>query len=141
MINLPAWKLTLSPPLYDTSSKSPIEMTAHVYAKMRELVEDYNRFSEELTKAINEYEANVNGDISRFKDEVTTIMNEYVKSIDNEVTLIHNHLHTLEENYEKDVVEQTRKIIEERLNEGSLTITEVYNEETESLNFVLGGTI
>lgn len=141
MINLPEWKLTLCPPLYDTFSKSPTEQTAQVYAKMRELVEAFNTFSEEFNKALNEHINKTQGDISEFKVEVTSIMNEYIKSVDNEISLMHQHLDELLKNYERDVEAQTRAIIQEALNEGILTITEVYDEETEALNFIIGGNV
>ena len=82
MINLPKWALTLCPPLYDTSSLSPIEQTAQVYSKMRELIENYNKFVDEISKTINTFENDVNGDIKEFTCAITGIMQKYIETID-----------------------------------------------------------
>ena len=82
VINLPEWKLTLCPPLYDTSSRSPIEQTAQVYAKMRELVEAYNQFATDVTKVLSDYIANTNGDIDEFKKLITCMLQEHINAVD-----------------------------------------------------------
>lgn len=82
MINLPQWKLTLCPPLYDTASVSPTEQTAQVYGKMRELIEDYNSFTAEVSNTLNEYINKTNGDIDEFKKCITALTAEFIKSVD-----------------------------------------------------------
>lgn len=86
MINLPKWNLTLCPPLYDTASKSPIEMTAQVYGKMRELVEEYNKFSSELEKAFEDYTYNTTSNMEEFKNNITCIMQSYIESVDSKLS-------------------------------------------------------
>ena len=114
MINLPEWKLTLCPPLYDTSSKSPTEMTAQVYAKTRELVTTFNEFSEGMNKAFQSFtEANIK-DVQEFEEKITCLMNEYIESIDTKI-------HELNESISK------------RIEEGFIK----YNEENEEI--VIGG--
>lgn len=141
MINLPAWRLTLVPPLYDTSSKSPIEMTAQVYSKMRELVEEFNKFSEDTTKALNEFEVGIISANEDFKKYVTCTMQEYIKSIDEKIKVIDANIEELSFKYENDVKEATKELLNKALSEGTLTIAEVYNEETEALNFIVTGVV
>jgi hypothetical protein len=88
MINLPQWKLTLCDPLYDTTSVSPTEMTAQVYAKTREVVEEFNKFSSEMEKAINKHIVDTTIDIQEFEKSITKIMNDYIKSIDIKIPMI-----------------------------------------------------
>lgn len=82
MINLPKWALTLCPPLYDTSSLSPIEQTAQVYSKMRELIENYNKFVDEVSSAIDKLEVDTHTDIKEFKCVITELVQKYIETID-----------------------------------------------------------
>ena len=129
MINLPEWKLTLCPPLYDTSSKSPI------YAKMRELVEAFNTFAQDLSEQLSNHTVGSIQGMHTFKADINRIMSEYITSIDCKVSIIEE----LFRNYEKDVEERLMRIVEEKFNDGSITIKEVFDENTESMHFVLGG--
>lgn len=137
MINLPKWSLTLVPPLYDTSSKSPIEMTAQVYGKMREFVDEYNRFTEDIQKAITDFEVGIISSEEEFKKYITCTMQEYINSLDEKVTIV--------DRWFNDFDGEMNNIITEKMNEalanGNLTITETYDSETESLKFVIGGNV
>lgn len=88
MINLPQWKLTLTDPLYDTSSTSPIEMTGQVYAKVREVVEEFNRFSAQMEKTINDHIVKGVDGMQEFEKSITKIMNDYIRSIDSKISVL-----------------------------------------------------
>jgi hypothetical protein len=130
MINLPAWKLTLCAPLYDTSSTSPIEQTAQVYAKMRELVEEFNKLSENLSKSLEDYIVKDIRDMEEFKEYINCIMQEYIESVDQKLT---------------DLDIEFKSVIAEVVN-GAITnetikVEEVYDEQTEGLVLKLTGGI
>lgn len=137
MINLPQWKLTLCDPLYDTSSVSPIEMTAQVYAKTRELVEEFNKFSSDMEKTINVHIVDTTADIQEFEKSITKIMNEYIKSIDNKIPII---IESVEGKILEAVEVAKPTLIEslrEEINEAVSTAFITYNEENEEI--VVGG--
>lgn len=126
MINLPEWRLTLCAPLYDTVSKSPIEMTAQVYAKMRELVNAYNDFTSELTKALTDFTYKTTEDITEFENRITCLMQEHMEAVDSK---INQCISIIDEEVEKSV----KSKIEEMLSQGVIT----YNEASEEL--IVGG--
>lgn len=81
--NLPLWNLTsLNPAIYDNESGSAIEMTAKVYGKMQELVNDYNEFVNKLNNAITDHNNSVDKDIDAFKCAVTELLENYIRTID-----------------------------------------------------------
>ena len=135
MINLPEWKLTLCPPLYDTSSKSQIEQTAQVYAKMRELIEAYNQFTADMLKAMNDFiTSSIQGN-EEFEKCINKTMQDYIESIDTKIDLAVNEML---EKYKQEVKDVAEEAVTEVLNSGEVTLTEHYDEATESLYFVLG---
>lgn len=124
MINLPEWKLTLCEPLYDTSSKSPIEMTAQVYGKMREVVNAHNEFTKKLSEILSTHIEKTNGDISEFETKVTCIANEYIESIDTKFVL-------MQQSIEKHFDETISKAVENAFIK--------YDEERQEI--VVGGSV
>jgi hypothetical protein len=118
MINLPEWKLTLSAPLYDTSSVSPTEQTAQVYSKMRELVEEFNKFTASLSEEIRTLESETIGSIDTYKQDINKIVHNAICNFDNKILDLMN-------NIDKVVAEEVRK----------MAIT--YNPDTEEI--VIGG--
>lgn len=55
MINgLPKWSIPdVHPAFFDHESGTAIEMVAKLYGKVKELIETYNKFEDELTKKVN----------------------------------------------------------------------------------------
>ncbi len=122
MINLPRWELTLCPPLYDTASRSPIEQTAQVYAKCRELVEAYNQLAQELSTAINQHIVNSNEDLTEFEQNITCLMQNYIESIDTKF----NEL-------SEEIKSQINTYVDEAVAKGIIA----YNEASEEI--IVGG--
>ena len=125
---LPNWALTVNRPMrYDAESATPLQQTARVYAAMNELIEEYNKFSEEASKRISEFENKEGGARKEFEERITKIMREFTCSI---------------KQYVENNLEQTSKdILNDALQAGTITIEEVYDEEKESLSFVIGGSV
>ena len=80
---LPHWALTdLQPAFYDTESVTAIQMVAKLYAKMQDLITDYNGFIDEINQAIKDFEEGILQDFECFKNKITEILNNYIQSID-----------------------------------------------------------
>lgn len=80
---LPHWVLTgVNPNVFDSESVSSIEANARLYGKMQELIEDYNKFVDEINKAITEYTTSDKTDTEEFKTCLTNLIENYIKSID-----------------------------------------------------------
>jgi hypothetical protein len=80
---LPHWVLeNPTAAFYDTESGSSIEQTARVYAKMQELIEDYNKFVDDINKHIADHEAGLYESNEAFKTCIINTIENYIKSID-----------------------------------------------------------
>ena len=72
---LPPWVETgLQPAFYDLESGTVLQQTARMYAKVRELVDSYNQFTEDVTDTVNDY-------IERF-NELYTYVHDYFDNLD-----------------------------------------------------------
>ena len=80
---LPRWVLTgVTPNIFDSESVSGVEANARLYGKMQELIEDYNKFVDEINKAITDYTESDKKDTETFKTCITNLIENYIKSID-----------------------------------------------------------
>lgn len=80
---LPLWVLTnKQSAFYDSESGTALEQTARVYAKMQELIEDYNKFATEVNKIITDYSTDMDASYDCFKTCITELVENYIKSID-----------------------------------------------------------
>ena len=92
---LPHWVITnKNPAFYDSESVSAIEQTGRVYAKMQELVEDYNKFVDEVNAHIKEFTDETNVDQECFKQNIIETMENYIKSIDMKTDELEAYLKT-----------------------------------------------
>lgn len=86
MRKLPFWFITKTrPAFYDVDSATAIEQTAKVYGAMQEMIEDYNKFVDEITKAFNDFTDSTDKDIECFKTHINCICENYITTIDAKV--------------------------------------------------------
>ena len=101
---LPKWVLTgTNPAFYDMDSATATEQTAKIYGKMKELVEDYNKFSEELHNAITNLVNGTTEDIEKFKTDLNKIVHDYIAMLDNKTSV-------KLESYDSKIAEQDKKL-------------------------------
>lgn len=137
---LPHWNLTDNhPAFYDTESGSAIEQMAKVYGAMQTLIDEYNKFADNLNKALQSFELETKEEQECFKKCVTELVETYIKSID--ITIdkqdlkIDNAIKYMTEN----IVSTTTELVNEAISKGQITIVEVYDPEAESLNMTTTG--
>lgn len=150
---LPHWVLTdLNPAFYDTESGSAIQQTAKVYAAMNELIKEYNGFVDEINKRITEFENGIIKSESDFKNCIIKTANNYINSLDIKIDkqnltiseAIARQDNTIAEAvaYMKDnITATTTNIVNAAISAGTITITETYDETTESLNIIVSGEV
>jgi hypothetical protein len=64
---LPPWVETgLQPAFYDLESGTVLQQTARMYAKVRELTEGFNTFTENVTNEVNTFENSVNATVADY---------------------------------------------------------------------------
>lgn len=137
---LPHWKLTDNfPAFYDTESGSAIEQTAKVYGAMRTLIEEYNKFADNLNKALESFELETKEDQECFKKCVTELIENYIKSIDIKIDKQDLKIDDAISQALSDVVSTTTELVNRAISDGMITIVETYDPESESLNMTTTG--
>ena len=103
---LPPWVETgLQPAFYDLESGTVLQQTARMYAKVRELTEAFNTFSENVTNEVNDFE-----------DRVNATVEEYIEKF----TELHDYVHDYFDNL--DVQEEINNKLDEMTESGVLTV-------------------
>lgn len=130
MIQLPRWVLTNpTPAVYDTESVTSVEMVAKLYGAMQTLIDEYNKFAENTEKTINDFMSDEASNRQVFEIAMRQEFQDFIDVVDLRLQSI-----------ESDVVASTTKMINDAINTGKIKVTEVYDENSESLNMnVTGG--
>lgn len=80
---LPKWVLTgTNPAFYDMESATAVEQTAKVYAKVQELLNDYNAFADEINTKVTEFLDGNNPEQEAFKNYINETMHNYIIMLD-----------------------------------------------------------
>lgn len=112
---LPPWVETgLQPAFYDLESGTVLQQTARMYAKVRELTEAFNQFSEDVSTEINNFEHETNTEIERFEGVINDTVEEYIQKF--------NDLHDYVEDYfdNLDVQQEINNKLDEMVEDGVL---------------------
>lgn len=118
---LPNWAITnKKPAFYDTESKTVIEETALLYAKMQDLVIDYNSFVDEVNTKIIEFINSTETSIEEFEVGLRQEFQDFIDVIDLKV-----------KEQDKDVAEAV-KFMKDNI---SKSVTEVIAQMHESGEF------
>lgn len=112
---LPHWVLTdVNPAFYDVESKTAVEQTARVYAKMQEIIKDYNSFVDEVNKVIQEF--SINEDYEKYKEYLTKIIHDYIAMLDVKIKMqdkrIEDSIVYIKNNLSLKITEEIAKMIE-----------------------------
>lgn len=137
MIRLPKWVLTNPrPSIYDSESATAIEMTAKLYQAMTDMIDEYNKFTENVEKNIEEFEQETNKDIQEFTVSLRQEFQDFIDVVemklqeqDKEIQNAYDYLVT---NLNKTVKQQ----INAEIQNGTFEVGVAYVPETESLNMV-----
>ena len=121
MNTLPKWVLANPfPAIHDFESLTVLDQTARIYGAMNELIKEYNKMIEQLSNFTkSEQESR-----EEFELKITKVIREFMCSWEQKTA---------------DLAQFAETIINEAIQEGRITITEVYDPDTESLNMVIGG--
>ena len=146
---LPVWTLTnLQPAFYDSESATVLQQMSKVYAKMQELLTDYNNFVKEVNTYIEDFENGITKDFKCFRECITKTMNDYIATIDTKINLQDSNIankfseqdRIINEaiDYMKDnILESTAYVINQAIQNGTIRADLLleYNPLNESLTF------
>lgn len=120
---LPHWVLTDNHPAFnDLESLTAIEMVARLYGKMQELVETYNKYVDDLNKAIDEFESGINSELEEYMNSVDGKLAEQDAEIADSITYVKNN-----------IMDATNTIILEMFASGVVGLASTYDEENQKL--------
>lgn len=121
MNNLPNWVLTNRfPAIHDFESLTVIEQTARLYGAMNSLIDEWNKMIEQLS----DFEKSEKESREEFELKITKVIKEFMCCW-NEKTA--------------DVEKFAETIINNAIQAGRITVQEVYDPESESLDLIVGG--
>lgn len=159
MKSLPHWSLTgKHPAFYDTESATAIEQTAKIYGAMQTLIDEYNKFVDELNTNIQNFEESTNKDVEDFKECITNTMRKYIETldtkVDNAVSYMKTNLRETAENYLASVIDEfneqildfneTKANFEQRFEQFIVNMEEQFTIQSASIaqqNVTLGNAI
>lgn len=123
MNTLPKWVLANPiPAIHDFESLTVLEQTARIYGAMNQLINEWNKMIEQLSG----FEKSETESREEFELKITKVIREFMCSWNQKT---------------EDLERFAESIINEAIQAGKITITEVYDPETESLNMVVGGEV
>lgn len=131
---LPHWVITdLHPAFYDTDSSTAVEQTGRVYAKMNELIKNYNEFVDSINKHIEEFENGTNKSIEVFETEIRQEFQDFIDIID---LKIENQDKVIQDaiDYMKTNLVETIKRLNENNELDSMLVKAINDVEQEMLN-------
>ena len=83
---LPDWCYSNTHPAFkDTESLTSVNMVAKLYSKMQDLINDYNKLSDEVTSRMDGFEDNIIEETSEFEREITKLMHDYIAMLDEKI--------------------------------------------------------
>lgn len=140
---LPHWVITDKyPAFYDVESATAIEETSKVYGKMQELIEDYNKYADEINKTITEFINGTNSDQEEFKNQINKIMHDYIAMLDEKIkmqdSVIEDSIIYIKNNLSESVETLFNELIASGEVKNAITTYE-YDLANETLIFKMGG--
>lgn len=133
---LPKWVLTNKfPAIHDFESLTVIEQTARIYGAMNSMIEEYNAFADNVNKNIKEFQTASEADREQFEIAMRQEFQDFIDVIDLKIKAMENDIFSVT----NDVKGFARELMNEAFENGTITIEERYDTETESLSFVIGG--
>ena len=135
---LPYWVVPNTlPGFYETEGATAIQMVARIYGKIQDLIEDYNKFVDQVNQHIEEYETNINQSFECFKNRMIQTMNDYIETIDNKINIQDDKIAEAIEYMKDNIVATTTNIINQAIENGDIEVALNYNAETEALSIVI----
>lgn len=142
MYRLPKWVLTQNrPSVYDSESATAIQMTAKVYTAMSDLIEEYNKFADEVNETILKYQDSLTEENKEFKACITKTVENYIKAIDIKIADQDLKIDKAVNYMKENIFETTRDILNDAISKGQISVYESYDEATESLNIIVTGEV
>lgn len=136
--NLPKWHIADSnPAFYEYESATAIEMVAKLYAKVKELIESQNTFTDEMTKAFEDFKQAVNDNFNVFSTELRQEFQDFIDVVELKIKEQDVKIDDAVNYMKTNIYATTQNIVMDALANETIKARFNYDEETEALNLVL----
>ena len=134
MRRLPHWCVNDKFPAFlDTESATAIEQTAKVYGAMQTMIDEYNKFVENVNASLEEFEKGMKTDYDEFTVSLRQEFQDFIDTVDLRLSEAETYM-------KNNIVNVTEQMVSEAIKNGTIRIAEQYDEVTESYNInVTGG--
>ena len=142
---LPAWVLPPTlPSVYESESATALEMVAKVYGATKAVVEDYNKFVDEINKEISDFTSSSAAEIAEFKKTIEKRLDCQFKAMNTKMAEIGVELQKSAINHfnsyvEEGLKEKAEDVILEMIAAGTIKVNVVYDPNNEEITLVTGG--
>lgn len=132
---LPHWVISnRNPSFYETEGGTVLEQTGIMYKKVQELIDAYNKFTDDINEKIDEFIANTIADQEAFEIAINQIVHDFTTLVETELksqdTEIKNAIDYMKTHIDNSVNDILLNLFETK----QLTLDFEYNTETESLD-------
>ena len=133
---LPKWHLHGNrPTFYDTDAVTMLELASTLHGSMNTLIDDYNKFVDNVNETISELMKATEQDQEVFKTAIRQEFQDFIDIVNLKVAKMENDL----EFTIKNMNAITEEIVNEAIREGKIKVVESYDENTKSLNLNISG--
>lgn len=149
---LPRWMIPSSlPSVYEGESATAIEMVSKIYGAMRTMIEDYNKFVEDINKEIAKFTGSSAAENEEFKKSVEKRLRCKFEDLDAHLSKIQvdmkkyadstlaQYVTIVQEYIDTQLPEYAAAAVNEAIRTGQLEVAAVYDPEAEELDIIANG--
>lgn len=124
---LPHWCITtLKSAFYDMESLTAVEQTGRLYKTIQDLIEDYNKYVDEINSTINEFITSADKDQTAFEDKINKIVHDYIAMMDTKIA------------HQDREIEEAIQYMKDNLSESVASLVTEMKEQGELSEAILG---
>ena len=134
--NFRFWTQRVLPCVFD-ESLSYVEKINKLKQMINDLIDEYNKFGQQVTNEVNTFEAETNQKIQDFINQVTQIINDFKQQVTTEITRFEKQVTDSQNEYEESMnalYAQFTQSINSTVEEFEKQVTDSQNEYEESMN-------
>lgn len=135
MKRLPHWAIPNKfPAVLEFESATVLEQTGRLYAAMQELIDEYNKYVDDLNAAIEDFENSTNQNIDAFKKCIADMLANHIKCMDTKIDVQNETIANAVQYMKDNIRTVTFEVVETMFKNGEITFATTYDAESERLD-------
>lgn len=137
--SLPPWALTNpNPAFYSSESGSVIEQTAKMYAKVNELVSEYNSFTENVNTIIKDFTTATTKDLGAFEVALRQEFQDFIDVVNLKILDQDKKIDDAVNYMKNNITATTKTVVNQAIEDGAISIVLNYDADSENIDIVGG---